>query len=153
MTLLTNSLLGETAVSVLADCAFLMLDSATEPVCFEADAVETHLSFSGPAGGTLWLRASRQLLQAATADMLGAAPDEPGAAEDVEATLRELANVLLGVLLARAFGSVDCPVIGLPESGPLRDGLKPSAVICSASLQDLEGRPFVASILAAAEGA
>jgi hypothetical protein len=153
VTLLNDALLGETAVSVLADCAFLILDIRSEPVRFEPDAIETRLSFSGSVSGTLRLCASRELLLGATADMLGTAPEDESVGEQVEASLRELANVLLGVLLARAFGARDCPVIGLPRSAALQELTEHEHVVCSVWLQDLEGRPFAASILAAGEGA
>lgn len=143
--MITSALLSETAASVLADCAFLMLDPANEAGNFEGDAVRTTLAFSGVHSGE-WLCAPRQMLIAAAADMLGLPPDDASLGEQAEATLNELANVLLGVLLVRAFGARECPLIGLPRSGSVASVGAPAGVECRALLQDMEGRPFVAAV-------
>lgn len=145
MSAITSSLLSETTASVLADCAFLMLDPASE-AAFEGDAVQTTLAFSGSHSGELSLCAPRQMLIGAAADMLGLAPDDESLPEQAEAALNELANVLLGVLLERAFGARECPMIGLPKSVNVAAVAAPTGADCSAVLQDMEGRPFVAAV-------
>jgi hypothetical protein len=153
MSQLSAALLSETAASVLADCAFLMLDAAAEAGEFEGDAVCTTLSFSGEHSGELSLCAPRSMLVGATADMLGLPPDDASLPEQAEATLNELANVLLGVLLARAFGAQQSPLIGLPRSGSVPRVAAPANAACSAILQDMEGRPFVAAVALATRSA
>jgi len=147
----TRELLQETSASVLADCAFLMLDPAAELTPVEGAAVVTTLSFTGSVSGALRLCAPRQMLLGAAADMLGQPPDDSQANEEAEATLSELANVLLGVLLARAFGARDCPSIGLPRSESIASVEGAEGATCSAVLVDMEGQPVVVSILAGAE--
>lgn len=142
---LTSALLSETAASVLADCAFLMLDPAPELPPFAGDAVATTLAFSGSVSGSLRLCAAREMLIGAAADMLGVAPDDDEATGLAVAALAELGNVLLGVLLARAFGAAGCPVIGLPVSESL-PAVQQSDAPCRAILVDMEGRPLVASL-------
>lgn len=142
---ITSALLSETTASVLADCAFLMLDPATE-AAFEGDAVRTTLAFSGAHSGELSLCAPRQMLIGAAADMLGLSPDDESVPAQAEAALNELANVLLGVLLERAFGSRECPLIGLPKSANVAAVTAPRGADCSALLQDMEGRPFIAAV-------
>lgn len=149
----TKELLQETTASVLADCAFLMLDPSAELGPSEGAAVETTLPFKGQASGVLRLCAPQQLLLGAAGDMLGEAPDAEHAAEEAEATLAELANVLLGVLLARAFGARDCPVIGLPQSSTVSTVSEAVGAVCSAVLVDMTGLPLVVSILKHAEEA
>lgn len=153
MTLLTKELLLETSASVLADCAFLMLDPAGELAPCEDPAVVTTLSFSGAASGVLRLCAPRRLLLGAAADMLGEPQGEERASEEAEVTLSELANVLLGVLLARAFGARQSPVIGLPRSTSVVGVRDAETAVCSAVLVDMDGQPFVVSILNQAEEA
>jgi hypothetical protein len=148
---LTKELLLETSASVLADCAFLILDPAVELPPHEGAAVVTTLSFSGAASGVLRLCAPQQMLVGAAADMLGQAPGEEPASEEAEATLAELGNVLLGVLLARAFGARNCPVIGLPQTSTVQGVRDAENALCSAVLVDLEGQPLVVSILSQAE--
>jgi hypothetical protein len=145
MSAITSALLGETTASVLADCAFLMLDPSTD-AAFEGDALRTTLSFSDVHSGELSLCAPRQMLIGAAADMLGLPADDESLPAQAEAALNELANVLLGVLLERAFGARECPLIGLPKSEPVPAVAAPVGVECSALLQDMEGRPFVAAV-------
>jgi hypothetical protein len=144
--MITPALLSETTASVLADCAFLMLDPADEAGPFDGDAVRTTLSFKGVHSGELSLCAPRQVLVGAAADMLGLPPDDSSLAEQAEATLNELANVLLGVLLVRAFGARESPLIGLPKSATVATVSAPAGAECAALLQDMEGRPFVAAV-------
>lgn len=148
---LTKEILLETSASVLADCAFLMLDPVSELAPSTGSAVVTTLPFSGVVSGTLRLCAPSQLLLGAAADMLGEPAGGDQASEEAEATLSELANVLLGVLLARAFGPRECPVIGLPSSVTVAGVSDVEGSLCSAVLADLEGQPFVISILGQAE--
>lgn len=149
----SKELLSETTASVLADCAFLMLDPAAELPAAEGPAVETTLSFSGSVSGVLRLCAPRQMLLGAAVDMLGGQPADSQANEEAEATLAELANVLLGVLLARACGTGNYPAIGLPRTRTLDVVSEVPDAVHSAVLVDLEGQPLVASILTSAEGA
>ena len=154
MNQLASALLSETAASVLADCACLMLDPAASPGPFEGDAVRTTLSFTGAShSGELSLCAPRQMLIGAAADMLGLPPDDESLPEQAEAALNELANVLLGVLLVRAFGAKLCPRIGLPQSDSVASVAAPDGAEFSAVLQDMEGRPFVAAVALTARGA
>jgi hypothetical protein len=146
MTLLTQELLLETTASVLADCAFLMLDPTSELRPVAGEAVVTTLSFSGSARGTLRLCTTRQLLLGAAADMVGQPADPAQASQEAEATLAELANVLLGVLLARAFGAAQAPLIGLPHSATVAAVSREEGAHCSALLVDMDGQPFVASL-------
>lgn len=146
---ISEQLLQETTASVLADCAFLMLDPVAQLPQFQGDAVVTTLGFSGSARGALRLCAPRQLLIGAAADMLGQPREELEAPEHAEAALAELANVLLGVLLARAFGTSHSPLVGLPTCQHTTGVQTGEDALCSAVLVDMEGLPFVASILPA----
>lgn len=146
---LSQQLLQETTASVLADCAFLMLDPVSELPPFEGDAVVTTLGFSGSSSGALRLCAPRRMLLGAASDMLGQLPEELEA-EQAEAALAELGNVLLGVLLARAFGAGACPLVGLPASSAANGVVAAPNTLCSAVLVDMEGQPLLASILEAA---
>lgn len=147
---LSQQLLQETTASVLADCAFLMLDPVSELPPFEGDAVVTTLGFSGSVNGALRLCAPRRMLIGAAADMLGQPPEELEAGEHAEAALAELCNVLLGVLLARAFGAGACPLIGLPASQRVDGVAAAPGALHTAVLVDMEGQPLLASILEAA---
>jgi hypothetical protein len=138
---------------VLADCAFMMLDPADELAPNEDAAVVTTLSFSGLVSGVLRLCAPYRLLLGAAADMLGQPHGDEHVSKEAEATLAELANVLLGVLLARAFGSGDCPLIGLPRSTSVAGVSDAEDALCSAILVDMDGQPFVVSLLSHGEAA
>lgn len=149
----SKELLSETTASVLADCAFLMLDPAGELVEGDGPAVETILSFTGSVTGALRLCASRQMLVGAAADMLGGEGADAHASEEAEATLSELGNVLLGVLLARVSGGRDYPAIGLPRTQSVGSVSDAAGAVCSAVLVDMEGQCVVVSILNEAEAA
>ena len=149
----SKELLSETTASVLADCACLMLDPSAELPVAEGPAVETTLRFSGGVSGVLRLCAPRQMLLGAAVDMLGGQSAESQANEEAEATLAELTNVLLGVLLARACGTGNYPAIGLPRTTTLDAVSDVSDAVHSAVLVDMEGQPLVASILKDPEAA
>jgi hypothetical protein len=138
---ITGDMLGLLTASVLADCAFLTLDPAPSVVSWPKEMLIAEIPFSGATAGRLVLAASEPLMVAATADMLRLEQDDPLAVEAAPATLAELSNVLLGMLVGRFFDPEPACEIGLPET---RRGVWPrtdAGVRCSSVLVDLEGRP------------
>jgi len=142
----TSEMLGQLAATVLADCAFLMLDPAPGEVTWPADVLIAEIPFAGAVAGRLILAASEPLMVAATADMLRLEPDDPLAAEAAPATLAEVSNVLLGVLAGRYFDADPPCEMGLPTS---RRGAWPrtdAGVRCSSVLVDLLERPLAVAL-------
>jgi CheY-specific phosphatase CheX len=102
---LDHELLYEVSEQVMGDCAFLMLERHDGPIAWPDEVVQARIGFSGTVSGSFAIQAPRSLLVTMAGDMLGVEPDDPAATESGEAALAEVANVLLGVLLARWLGA------------------------------------------------
>jgi hypothetical protein len=143
---ITGDMLGQLAASVLADCAFLTLDPAPRELRWPKEVLIAEIPFWGATAGRLVLAASESLMIAATADMLRLEQDDPLAEEAAPATLAELSNVLLGVLVGRFFDPEPRCEIGLPET---RRGAWPrtdAGVRCASVLMDLDERPVAVAL-------
>ena len=146
MITVTSDMLGQVAATVLADCAFLTLDPAPARVCWPPQVLIAEIPFSGAVSGRLILAASAPLMVAATADMLCLDPSDPLAADAAPATLAEVSNVLLGVLVGRFFDADPPCEMGLPVT---RRGSWPrtdAGVRCSSVLVDVEERPLAVAL-------
>lgn len=120
MTIPSSAELARASANVLADCAFLL----TEPVETEIephDAVHAVVSFRGSTSGSLILSASRDIAELVAADMMGLALGEREAQVHAEGAVAELANVLLGVLVAKFCDAKSVRDLGTPRVhvGPL----------------------------------
>jgi CheY-specific phosphatase CheX len=143
MSPLDRELLSDVTASVLQDCAFLILDPAPMPDSWPSDMVSSGISFNGPLEGCLTLRAPSRALPMIASDMLGVFPEDFAAKVHGEAALRELSNVVVGVLLARLVGDGPACQIGLPVISHVPSLSRPSSRdTCSASFVDGEGQLF-----------
>jgi hypothetical protein len=143
---ITGDMLGELAASVLADSAFLTLEPAPRHVIWPQEVLIAEVPFWGATAGRLVLAASEALMVAATADMLRLERNDALAREAAPATLAELSNVLLGVLVGRFFDPEPPCEVGLPET---RRGVWPrtdAGVRCSSVLVDLDERPLAVAL-------
>jgi len=142
----TSEMLGQIAATVLADCAFLMLDPASNDVVWPAEMLIAEIPFAGVTSGRLVLAASESLMVDATADMLRLDRRDPLALETAPATLAELSNVLLGLLAGRFFDQDPPCKVGLPST---RRGTWPrtdAGVRCSSVLVDISARPVAVAL-------
>ena len=146
MITVTSDMLGQLAATVLADCAFLMLDPAPDDVCWPPAVLIAEIPFTGATAGRLILAACESLMVDATADMLRLDRKDPLALETAPATLAELSNVLLGMLCARFFDQHPPCEVGLPST---RRGTWPrtdAGVRCSSVLIDIAERPVAVAL-------
>jgi hypothetical protein len=142
----TPEMLGQLTALAVADCAFLMLDPAPPQVSWPSEVLIAEIPFEGFAAGRLVLAASESLVVDATADMLRLERGDPLAAETAPATLAELSNVVLGMLVGRFFAQEPPCAMGLPET---RRGGWPrtdAGVRCASVLVDIEERPFAVAL-------
>jgi hypothetical protein len=113
----TLEILQSVVRSALEDCAFLLTAPALQPVTTErSDWRHALIEFDGPSCGYLRLSAPADVVAVIASDMLGTEPrfqDDDGRGD---AALRELANVVAGLLTAELFG-IECPCdLGIPET-------------------------------------
>jgi hypothetical protein len=144
----TLEILQSVVRSALEECAFLLTAPASEPVVTErSDWRHALIEFEGPSFGYLRLSAPADVVAVIASDMLGTEPrfqDDDGRGD---AALRELANVVAGLLTAELFGT-DCPCdLGIPETLaqplPIADGSRRVAT----TLLTETGRLFEAELL------
>jgi hypothetical protein len=112
-----QDVLLHTTLRVLEDFAFVFAEPASEPRALPPEALTVSIPFTGDAEGTLTLTVTKELLTDMARDLLGQEPGAQVSASDEHATLAELSNVLLGVLLERRFGSARACHVGLPVVG------------------------------------
>ena len=146
MITVTSEMFGQLAATVLADCAFLMLDPAADEVAWPKEVLIAEIPFEGATAGRLILAACETLMVDATADMLRLDRKDPLASETAPATLAELSNVLLGMLVARFFDQEPPCEVGLPST---RRGTWPrtdAGVRCSSTLVDIAERPVAVAL-------
>jgi two-component system chemotaxis response regulator CheY len=101
-----QSALVAAARRVLEDAAFVFTEEADAPAdasAWPATLSQASLTFVGPVSGRFMLAASSRLGETLAAEMLGAEPDSPGAAEQADDALRELLNMITGATLAQVF--------------------------------------------------
>lgn len=130
-----------TTLGVLEDFAFLFAEPASDPAEWPSDPLSVTIPFTGQHCGSLTLTVERELMGDVARDLLGAGPGAPPTPGDEEATLSELSNVLLGVLLERAFGAANACQVGLPEVGAGPESGH-GAAVDAVTLCDPMGRPL-----------
>ena len=102
-----SSALAAAARRVLEDAAFVFTEEVAAPAdesAWPQTVSQTHLPFDGPVCGRFMLAASARLGETLAAEMLGAEPGSPEAAEQAEDALREVLNMIAGVTLEQVFG-------------------------------------------------
>lgn len=117
MTVANQDGLLHTTLRVLEDFAFVFAEPVSEPRALPADALTVSIPFTGHTQGTLTLTVTKELLTDMARDLMGQEPGAPVSASDEQATLAELSNVLLGVLLEQRFGMERACQVGLPVVG------------------------------------
>lgn len=143
MSPLEPELLSDVTASVLQDCAFLILDPAPTPDSWPPDTVCSGIPFTGPLEGCLTLLAPSNALPMIASDMLGVFPEDFAAKVHGEAALRELSNVVVGVLLARLGKEGAACQIGLPTISHAPElSIRSGHQSCTASFVDGEGQVF-----------
>jgi hypothetical protein len=127
---LSSDILAEVLDETFEAVAFMSCDAFASVPEWTGPVVEAAMTFAGPEEGTFVLAASKELASELTANILGLEPDDAEVEEKLTDGFGEVLNMLVGVLVARAYGDdVDCR-LGLPsvsnapgaEHGAAHDG-------------------------------
>ncbi|HPQ71126.1 MAG TPA: chemotaxis protein CheX [bacterium] len=118
---ITNDMICEAVSQVLADMAFIFTEPAPAHLPWNDDVLTAHLPFAGRQRGTLILSTTTSLCAEIAANLLGsdaAADYDPGHFCD---SWGEIANVVGGVLMEKAYGTNLICHLGIPQVSPPRE--------------------------------
>jgi len=100
--------LFDIAAEVFEDLAFVLAMPEEEGFehedCPDDDMLLASIEFTGPFGGTLFLKVANELLPMLAANMLGLEDDETPSPEEEQDAFKELLNVICGNLLPKIAG-------------------------------------------------
>jgi hypothetical protein len=115
----TKQLLAETAVAALETMAFFCCDPAQPDSPWPEDALQVRMSFKGHVSGTVTLLAGRFFGQRLASNALGVGVEDEEAVSRAEDSLKELMNVVVGMMMPRlARSEADVFDLSLPTAEP-----------------------------------
>lgn len=128
----SREVLRATVPDVLDEVAFLLVAPMEAPVAWEGQVLESSIRFGGARDGALRVRMPAELVFELAGNMLGLMDLDPDDLAPARDALGELANMLIGVVLAAWRGPGERHEIGLPKTCVLStvelDAVAPGAV-------------------------
>ena len=118
---------------VLANLAFMFADEDLSEVSSEDRWLETTITYTGPASGTLRFRCTSAFSVLLAANLLGTDPADGGADAQGEDAVKEFMNIVCGQFVTDRHGTehvynLSIPAIEeLPQAPTLVDGDDPNA--------------------------
>ena len=110
----------ETTARVLEEAAFVFTEPADDGAFPAGDVIRTELEFHGPepdgGSGRLVFAAGSAFGVDLAANLLGIEPDDPDAVDKCPDGLKELLNMIGGVLMSVWYGSDAICRLGIPEA-------------------------------------
>jgi len=120
--------LERVAIATLEQCAFLMTEPGQALAQWRAkDPVHCIVALSGAYVGWVRMSAPRELLGQLACDMIGSPPGDAEALAQGEETLKELTNVIAGVVVAELFGAIVEIKLGIPRTRTNLPAVSPRA--------------------------
>jgi len=112
-----QDVLGEVLVQVFEEASFIFLEPVPQASPWAESPLLVTLEFEGPAGekGKLLLADSQSLASELAANMLGTDPGDPESLEKGGSALKEMLNMIGGVLMGHVFGADTICKLGIPD--------------------------------------
>jgi hypothetical protein len=108
--------LPDITARLLEEAAFVFTEPTDTPPPFEGDVVVARLSFYGPRRGWISITSSPAFAVDLAANLLGMDREDPESKDKSEDALREVLNMIGGMVIPRWFGGEQTARIGIPET-------------------------------------
>jgi chemotaxis protein CheY-P-specific phosphatase CheC len=113
----TNDMLIESLTEALETTAFMMPLPPEDELPTPTQGVLVRIDFNGPVNGTIELWAGMEFAQMMAANIMGLEPDDPEAQSKGIDAVKEIVNIIGGVLLAKLTDSpADMFNLTVPQS-------------------------------------